>query len=177
MSMKKLRPESAPVLRTLNSGSNALVPSSGAARRGYIKDPGLDPVVAAQRDRVKKNLEMASQKRSVSGISGGVLHAQLELAILQKEIMQLEDGVEEDQNHINLFEAEKHHIRKNQVEDREWCETFKRVIGPFEEKYDACQADVVRMHAKGMAVYQKSFQKLIDEFGYHPAFKRWFDQF
>ena len=85
--------------------------------------------------------------------------------------------MEEYQNRIDLHNQEKAYIRKSQVEDREWCATFDRVIGPFERKYDACQADVRRMHARGMEVYQKSFQKLIDEFGYHPAFKRWFDEF
>ena len=147
------------------------------SRRAYIKDPGLDPVIAATRDRRKKDLECAMQKRSVSGISGGVLHAQLQLSILEKEIRMLEDGVEEYQNQIDLKNKEKAHIRKQQVEDREWCATFERVIGPFEAKYDQCQADVVKMAKHGMAVYQKSFQKLIDEFGYHPAFKRWFDDF
>ena len=51
------------------------------------------------------------------------------------------------------------------------------MIGPFEEKYEECQADVVKMFYHGKEVYQRSFQKLIDEFGYHPAFKRWFDEF
>ena len=51
------------------------------------------------------------------------------------------------------------------------------VIGPFEEKYDECQRDVVKMAEYGKSVYLKSFQKLIDEFGFHPAFKRWFDDF
>ena len=147
------------------------------SRRAYIKDPGLDPVIAMARNRQKKELEIRSQKRAVSGISGGVLHKQLELDIINKEIKMLEDGVEEYQNRIDLMEKEKAHIRKHQVEDREWCETFDRVIGPFEAKYEECQADVVKMFYHGKEVYQRSFQKLIDEFGYHPAFKRWFDEF
>jgi len=61
----------------------------------YIKDPGSDAVIAMQRMRRVRDLEQASQKRSVSGISGGVLHKQLELGILEKEIRQLEDGVQE----------------------------------------------------------------------------------
>ena len=39
--------------------------------------------------------------------------------------------------------------------------TFDRVIGPFQAKYDKCQKDVVKLAEHGMAVYQKSFQKLI----------------
>jgi len=118
-----------------------------------------------------------AQKRSVSGISGGVLHKQLELAILEREIKQLEEGVEEYQNQIDLCEKEKMFLRKGQVEDREWCATFDRVIGPFEAKYDECQTEVIKMAEHGKAVYKKSFQKLIDDFGFHPAFKRWFDEF
>ena len=89
----------------------------------------------------------------------------------------LEEGVEEYQNRIDLHNQEKAYIRKNQVEDREWCATFDRVIGPFEAKYDQCQREVIKMAEHGKAVYKKSYQKLIDEFGYHPAFKRWFDDF
>jgi len=51
------------------------------------------------------------------------------------------------------------------------------VIGPFEAKYEQCQSEVVAMALHGKAVYKKSYQKLIDEFGFHPAFKRWFDEF
>ena len=96
-----LRPESAPI-RMLNTIDSNRPDTSLAARRRYIKDPGLDPVIAAQRDRRKKSLEVGMQKRSVSGIHGGVIHAQLELAIIEKEIKQLEEGVEEYQNQIDL---------------------------------------------------------------------------
>ena len=58
------------------------------------------------------------------------------------EIKQLEEGVEEYQNQIDLCEKEKMFLRKGQVEDREWCATFDRVIGPFEAKYDECQTEV-----------------------------------
>ena len=92
-------------------------------------------------------------------------------------LAELEEGVQEYQDQINLLEERKRDIRKGQVEDREWCATFDRVIGPFQEKYDQCQADVVTLAKHGMEVYKKSFQKLIDEFGFHPAFKRWFDDF
>jgi len=51
------------------------------------------------------------------------------------------------------------------------------VIGPFERKYDEAQREVVALAEYGKSVYKKSFQKLIDDFGFHPAFKRWFDDF
>ena len=168
-----MRAQSAPGARNAMSSISTNRPDTAvvARRNAYIKDPGLDPVIAATRDRRAKLLEMGQQKRAVSGISGGVLHKQLELAILEKEIMKLEEGVEEYQNRIDLAEKEKAYIRKHQVEDREWCETFDRVIGPFEAKYEECQSEVRVMAEHGMEVYKHSFQKLIDDFGYHPAFK------
>ena len=57
----------------------------------YIKDPGQDPVIAMQRLRRARDLDIASQKRSVSGISGGTLHAQLQLKNIEKEIRELEE--------------------------------------------------------------------------------------
>jgi len=113
-------------IRPLGSSSSA----NGIAvrrRNAYIKDPGLDPVIRMTRDRRKKELEQDTQKRSVAGIAGGVLHKQLQLGIIEKEIAQLQDGVQEFQNMIDLLEEQKSDIRKGQVEDREWCATFDSV--------------------------------------------------
>ena len=63
-----------------------------------IKDPGSDPVIAMARERRRKELEIESQKLSVAGLSGGVLHKQLELDILEKDIKQIEEGVQEYQD-------------------------------------------------------------------------------
>ena len=60
-------------------------------RNKYIKDPGLDAVIQMQRQRVQRGLDIDKQKRSVSGISGGVLHKQLQLDIIEKEIKILEE--------------------------------------------------------------------------------------
>ena len=54
-------------------------------RNKYIKDPGLDAVIQMQRQRVQRGLDIDKQKRSVAGISGGVLHKQLQLDIVEKE--------------------------------------------------------------------------------------------
>ena len=72
---QRMRPESAPVARqplglANGAGSSGVLPQIGRGRNKYIKDPGLDPVIAMARDRRKKELEVRSQKRNVSGISG-----------------------------------------------------------------------------------------------------------
>ena len=131
------------------------------ARRG-IKDPGSDAVIQMTRLRQQRALDVDKQKRSVSGISGGVLHKHLRLTDIEREIKILEEGVEEYQNMIELHEKEKVFIKKMQEDDSQWCATFDRVIGPFQEKYDQCQRDVIKLAESGKAVYQKSFQKVLE---------------
>ena len=49
--------------------------------------------------------------------------------------------------------------------------------GPFEAKYEDSKAVVKESYDFAKIKYKESMQKLIDDFGYHPAFKRWFDEF
>ena len=154
-----------------------MAPSTQPYTRPRIKDPGLDPVIAMTRDRRAKELEVENQKRSVSGLSGGVLHKQLELTEMLKEIKILEEGVQEYQDRMNLLYENKHDIEKSLVQDAAWCKTFDRLIGPFGAKYEECKAEVKVSFDHAKTKYQESLQKLIDDFGFHPAFKRWFDEF
>ena len=112
----------------------AMAPSVQPYVKPRIKDPGSDPVIAMSRARRVKELEVETQKRSVSGLSGGVLHKQLELADVMREIKILEEGVQEYQDQINLLAERKHDIEKSMVSDTSWCKTFDKLIGPFEQK-------------------------------------------
>ena len=148
------------------------IPQPGSKLRARIKDPGDDPVIAMTRDRRKKELQTEAQALVVSGLTGAVLHKMLELKKVENEIKILEEGVQEYQDQIDLMEERKRDIRKAMVEKDAWCKTFDRLIGPFEAKYEECKAEVKVSfdHAKGK--YHQSLQKLIDDFGFHPAFKR-----
>ena len=154
-----------------------MAPSVQPYVKPRIKDPGLDPVIAMARNRHAKGLEVESQKRSVSGLSGGVLEKELTLKEMEKEMKLLEEGVQEYQDQIDLLNERKHDIEKSQIEDVAWCKVFDRLIGPFEAKYEDCKAEVKESFDKAKTKYHESLQKLIDDFGYHPAFKRWFDPF
>ena len=154
-----------------------MAPSTQPYVKPRIKDPGSDPVIAMARERHKKGLEVESQKRSVGALSGGVLHKQLELADLERDIKIIEEGVQEYQDQINLLEERKHDIQKGLVDHHAWCKKFDVLIGPFEQKYEECKAEVKVSFDHAKTKYHESLQKLIDDFGFHPAFKRWFDEF
>ena len=145
--------------------------------RPKIKDPGSDPVIAMARERRRKEVEIESQKLSVAGLSGGVLHKQLELDILEKDIKQIEEGVQEYQDQVDLMEDRKADLRKIIVREEAWCANFNKLIGPFEAKYEESKAEVKVSYDRAKVCYKDSLQKLIDDFGFHPAFKRWFDEF
>lgn len=66
---------------------------------------------------------------------------------------------------------------KKMKEHDAWCDNFDNLIGPFEAQYDACKASVKESYDLAKGKYKESLQKLVDDFGYHPAFKRWFDEF
>ena len=39
------------------------------------------------------------------------------------------------------------------------------------------KAEVAKSYEFAKGKYHESLQKLVDDFGFHPAFKRWFDEF
>ena len=144
-----------------------------ALRRRGIKDPGSDPIIAMSRDRRMKELANEDQRLQVSGLVGAVLHKDMELAALQKEIKILEEGVQEYEDQVNLLLEKKNDIQKSMVTDEKWCATFRTLIGPFEAKYEECKAEVKVSFDHAKNKYHESLQKLIDDFGFHPAFKRY----
>jgi chromosome segregation ATPase len=146
-------------------------------RRALIKDPGDDPVIAMTRDRRVKALQNESQKLVVDGLTGAVLHKMLELKAVERDIRNLEEGVQEYQDQINLANERKRDIQKSIASKKEWCETFDHLIGPFEAKYEECKAEVKVSFDYAKVKYHESLKKLIDDFGFNPTYKRWFDEF
>ena len=154
-----------------------MAPSVQPYMKPRIKDPGSDPVIAMARDRHAKGLQVEAQKRAVGGLSGGVLHKQLELSEMQREIKIIKEGIQEYQDQMDLQAERRSDLVKAKAPHIEWCSRFDVLIGPFEAKYEECKAEVKVSFDKAKTKYHESLQKLIDDFGFHPAFKRWFDEF
>ena len=147
------------------------IPKPGSKLRARIKDPGLDPVIAMTRERHKKELQIEAQKLVVSGLTGAVLHKMLELKAVEREILELTEGVQEYQDQIDLLNDRKHDVQKNQVEKAAWCATSDKLIGPFEAKYEECKGEVKVSFDYAKSKYAISLQQLIDDFGFNPTYK------
>jgi len=191
-------------------------------QRPAIKDPGDDPVIAMARDRREKELKIESTRRLFSGVTGSVLHKELDLKTLESEIKALADGVQEYDDQVVLMQRQKRDYEKKILKHQEWCDVFDQLIGaappllfepvgrgpgvgavrssrrkgrawlrfaycvgssdsartgPFEAKYEESKAVVKESYDFAKVKYRESLQKLITDFGFHPAFKRWFDEF
>lgn len=105
------------------------------------------------------------------------MQKELRLKQLEKEIQALADGVHEYKAQIDLLQGEKQSLEKRIAKNQEWCDTFDSSIGPFEDKYETSKAAVKTSYDYAKSKYKESLQKLIDDFGFHPTFKRWFDEF
>ena len=157
--------------RASSTMSHDPIPKPGSKLRARIKDPGLDPVIAMTRERHKKELQIEAQKLVVSGLTGAVLHKMLELKAVEREILELTEGVQEYQDQIDLLNDRKHDVQKNQVEKAAWCATFDKLIGPFEAKYEECKGEVKVSFDYAKSKYAISLQQLIDDFGFNPTYK------
>lgn len=54
---------------------------------------------------------------------------------------------------------------------------FVNDIGPFQQKYAHLVDDIHGIYENAKVFHAKGIEMLIDEFNYHPAFKRWNDTF
>merc|ERR1712113_142267 len=124
-----------------------------------IKNPLEDPLIAMSHDRREKELKNDKNRRMCSGVTGAIVHKELDLKRLETDLKALTNGVQEYGDQIKLLEEDKRLLMKRIATNQEWVDVYESSIGPFEAKYE------------------ESLQKLIDDFGYHPTFKRWFDEF
>ena len=112
-----------------------------------------------------------------STVASAIVHKQIELADLEREIRAIRDGITEYDANIKLQSRQIAFVQAKADEHIEWLETFKRLIGPFEQKYEDSKTFVASSFDYAKGKYKESLQTLIDEFGFHPTFKRWFDPF
>ena len=97
--------------------------------RPKIKDPLQDPVIAMSKARREKELKNDHNSRQMSAVSGALLHKVHDLKKAQAEIRELEDGVQEYQDQINLLHERKADIKKVAEKHVDWCATFDKMIG------------------------------------------------
>lgn len=142
----------------------------------YIKDPGTDAKIAMQHKRREKERQNEANARLFSEVTGSVVKKSLILKETNHELEALRQGWQSYEDQIKLLEdKKKDHLREIEKHQAFMTE-FDEMIGPFEAKYEECKRTVKESYDFAKLKYKESLQNLIDNFGFNPCYKRWFDE-
>ena len=100
-----------------------------------------------------------------------------ELAHLKQEIKKDEEGLQEFDARLGLMKKERQAVQDRFDENKRWAAGFDTQIGPFERMYHNLTNEISGLYDNAKKEHQDGIQVLMDEFEYHPIFKRWSDNF
>ncbi len=100
-----------------------------------------------------------------------------QLRDLHREIRADRAGKKEFEDQMNLLKRARERLEKNYEINAAWAKEFDKAIGPFERKYSGLTVEIEGLYQGAKTGHSKGVQLLIDEFRYHPVFKRWNDDF
>ena len=162
-------------LRSMSSTQRSL--GSTQRRPGYIKDPMSDAKIAMSKARREKEMQNAANARMFSEVTGSVVKKSLTLKDTRNELADLNEGWQKYEDQIKLLQSKTRDHEREIAKHEEFMRNFDEMIGPFEAKYEECKATVKVSYDFAKVKYKESLQKLIDNFGFNPCYKRWFDEF
>lgn len=126
------------------------------------------------KERLKQQQVLASTS---SAISGAIDNLARQIKALEVDIRTAEDGEAEYSGIIRRLEERKKELEARIVENSEWIEAFDRNIGPFKDKYDILVKEIEGLYGEAKEKHAKGIDMLVEEFAYHPAYRRFNDRF
>ena len=78
---------------------------------------------------------------------------------------------------IERLKIKRAELDKRMKANLEWAEMYDREIGPFQMTYGKNTEGIAVIYDNAKKFHGKGIQMLVDEFDYHPAFKRPTDTF
>jgi len=86
-------------------------------------------------------------------------------------------GKKEFEDQLGLLQRQKSQIQRNRMANVAWAEDFDKAIGPFEKKYSGLTTEITQLYKNAKHEHSMGLKLLMEEFSYHPVFKRWNDGF
>lgn len=93
------------------------------------------------------------------------------------EIRADEKGKKDFEDELKKLNIKRNDVMSRLDKARDWASHFDTDIGPFERKYAKMTEKMSDRYDIAKAEHMKGLQVLMDEFQYHPEFKRYNDQF
>ena len=115
--------------------------------------------------------------RVASEIAGGLENLKLELTALGREIKADRIGKKEFEDHLLQLNKKKTLLEARVAKNEAWAAEFDKAIGPFENTYNNLTNEISGLYDSAKEEHMKGIEVLMEQFSYHPLFKRWSDDF
>lgn len=123
-------------------------------------------------DRRKAELNMTT-----ANVGSMIASLEQRLAALEAEIRADKEGVEAFGADLGRLEKRKAELERENASADEFCRQFDAQIGPFESRYAVLRTSIGGLYDEAKSKHAAGLQLLVDKFRYHPAFRRWSDDF
>ncbi|GLD99552.1 hypothetical protein PINS_up008278 [Pythium insidiosum] len=132
---------------------------------------------AAAKKQLPSAKDAHTMNRVTSGISGVLETLQMKIDLLDREIRADESGKQDYDDQLFRLGERRRDLDSKLRQCRDWIATFESKIQPLEGKYDATTQLMQQQYEDAKLRHAQGIQVLIDEFDYHPEFKRYSDTF
>ncbi|KAJ0396951.1 hypothetical protein P43SY_003654 [Pythium insidiosum] len=131
----------------------------------------------AAKKQLPSTKDALTMNRVTSGISGVLETLQMKIDLLDREIRADESGKQEYDDQLFRLGERRRDLDNKLQQCRDWITTFESKIQPLEGKYDATTQLMQQQYEDAKLRHAQGIQVLIDQFDYHPEFKRYSDTF
>ncbi|RHY50747.1 hypothetical protein DYB34_011018 [Aphanomyces astaci] len=121
--------------------------------------------------------ESSNMNRSTSGIAGVLDSLKGKIDILDHEIKADQKGKKDYEDELFKLNTRKQDLTAHLTECQRWIDLFASKIQPLENSYSATTVDMRDEYNEAKVKHANGLQVLIDNFNYHPVFKRYNDDF
>ncbi|ETW00073.1 hypothetical protein H310_07501 [Aphanomyces invadans] len=121
--------------------------------------------------------ESSTMNRSTSGIAGVLDSLKGKIDILDHEIKADQKGKKDYEDELFKLNTRKQDLTAHLNECQRWIDLFASKIQPLENSYKATTVEMSDEYDEAKVKHAKGLQVLIDNFNYHPVFKRYNDDF
>ena len=121
--------------------------------------------------------EFEKLNSTANGVAGVIETLRIKLQVLDSELKADEDGKAEYERQIVRLKIKRDEIETRVKASKQWAEQYDRDIGPFQSTYGKNTEGMAAIYDEAKKKHSKGIQMLVEEFDYHPAFKRHSDTF
>lgn len=131
----------------------------------------------ASKKKLMSTKDSRAMNRVTSGISGVLEAVQMRIEVLDREIKDDEKGKKDYDEQLFRLNKRKQDLLAKLRESHDWIALFDSKIKPLENNYKDMTDNMQMQYDDAKLRHAQGIQVLMDNFDYHPEFKRFSDTF